>query len=264
MTKINLKKTRWFKYYYEIQKEYDLSAQQTMIYGYIYNHCQNINDNGYIGYSDERMAKDLNISYERFKKELSCLKRKNLIIVKNPGKRTKKTNESRMIYINTAIFLEEEQVSLTDIELDNAKKKIEKLENQIKELTAELSKAKKFGNAFTLRIEHSKVIPDNQIEDMHRILASVYEAMANEYTFKQIMSHIDYVINQIKRRNVSKPIAYILNSAQHFKSNEQKEEEIDKTFHSLPKVDLNKLENEQEFYHQEVLELDIDDDDPFA
>lgn len=250
MTKINLKKTRWIKFFYEIQKEFDLSAQQTLIYGYLYNHCKNLRDDGWCGYSDERMSKELNISYERFRKELYILRKKELIIIKNPGKRTKKAGQSRMIYINTSVFLEEEQLTLTDIELENARKEIERLKGQVDSLLKELQMAKRnYANAYTLRIAYAGVVPEEQLDDMHRMLAPVYEAMANEFTFKQIMSHIDYVINQIKRREVSKPITYILSSAQHFKPDVQKVEEIDKTFHTLPK---------------EVFELDIDDDDPFA
>lgn len=264
MTRINLKKMVFYPVHYRLIHEYDLNPRQALIFAYLFNHCQGLNNDGYCGYSNERMAKEINIPKDTFKRELSLLRDKGLIVIENPRKFTKKANESRMIYINTSVFLEEEQTTLTDIELDNAKKEIERLKEQVDNLSKELQMAKRnYANAYTSKIAYSGVVPEDQLDDMHRMLAPVYEAMANEYTFKQIMSHIDYVINQIKRRDVSKPIAYILNSAQHFKPNKQKEEEIDKTFHSLPKgVDLNKLENDQEFYHQEV--LDLDDDDPFA
>lgn len=274
MAKINLKKTRWYKYFYEIEREFELTAQQTKIFGYIYNHCQSMTDNGYIGYSDEHMAEKLNMTYERFRKELYVLRKKELIIIKNPGKRTKKTGQSRMIYINTAIFLEEDQVSLTDIELDNVKrenenikKENERLREELDKLSAELRERKcGYANGFTAKIASSGVIPSNMIEEMHRILAPVYRALANEYTYEEIKKHIDYVVVQIKKKEeVKKPITYFLRAAEHFKSDKIRKKEIDKSFNSLPEgIDLSKLEKEQEFYHQEVLELDIDDDDPFA
>ena len=261
MAKINLKKTRWYKYFYEIEREFELTAQQTKIFGYIFNHCQSMTDNGYIGYSDEHMAEKLNMTYERFRKELYVLRKKELIIIKNPGKRTKKTGQSRMIYINTSIFLEEEQTTLTDIELENArkendaiKKENERLRDELNRLANELRDRKHgYANGYTARIASSGAIPSDMIEEMHRILAPVYRALANEYTHDDIKKHIDYVAMQIKKnKEIKKPITYFLRAAENFKPDAIRKKEIE-------------LENQQEFYHQEVLELDIDDDDdPFA
>ena len=122
---LKFKNFRYWQYQYELVAEYGLTHQQGVVYAYLYNHCVNINENGYCGYSDERMANEIKIPYSSFKKELKILKEKNLITVENPGKRTKKTGESRMIYINAEIYIQSEK----DIPQEDTQ--IQKLQQEI-------------------------------------------------------------------------------------------------------------------------------------
>ena len=262
MTKINLRKTRWIKYFYEIQKEFELSAQQTYVYGYFYNHCKNLRDDGWCGYSDERLSKELDMSLRTFQRELETLKKKGLLIVQNPGKRTRRTGKSRMIYINTSVFLEEDQISLTDIELENAKKEIERLRKENEDLQA-VTRERHYANGFTARIVASNVLPSELNEEIHRVLAPIYQSLANEYTYTEIRKHIDYMILQLRKRKdqIEKPVAYLLHAAEHFKPQEILMEEIEKAFNTTAvNGNFKGVTKNQEFYHQEVLDLD---DDPF-
>lgn len=134
MIQLNMKKFRYWQYQYEIVAKHELTPQQGVVYGYLYNHCVNLNNEGYCGYSDERMANDINIPYSSFKKDLKVLREKGLIIVKNPNKRTKKTGESRMIYINSDTYLIDKQMDLRDIENQNLHKKLERADKRIAEL----------------------------------------------------------------------------------------------------------------------------------
>lgn len=134
MPKVILKKLRYIPLIISIKKEFNLTSQQSEIYGYLFNHCMNLNDDGYCGYSDQHIADELDIAFSTFKRELTKLKEKKLIIVKNSGKRTKKKGESRMIYINTEVYMDEVQMDTRDIELENAKKQIKALQKQIEEL----------------------------------------------------------------------------------------------------------------------------------
>jgi len=131
---INFKKFKYWQFQYELIFEKELTLQQGVVYSYLYNHCVNINQNGYCGYSDERMADDLKLQGRTFQRELKALKDKGLIGIKNPQKRTKKTGESRMIYINSANYLVEVQMSLSDIQNANLKRENEKLKARIAEL----------------------------------------------------------------------------------------------------------------------------------
>ena len=132
------KNMRYWEFQYELIHEHELTYQQGAVYAYLYNHCINKNDVGYCGYSDERMAEDLKLSYTTFKRELKALKDKRLIIVKNPQKRTKKAGESRMVYINSDNYLTHQQLDLTDVQNDNLKQENERLKQQIKELMGQL------------------------------------------------------------------------------------------------------------------------------
>lgn len=137
---LKFKNFRYWQYQYELVAEYGLTHQQGVVYAYLYNHCVNINENGYCGYSDERMANEIKIPYSSFKKELKILKEKKLITVENPGKRTKKTGESRMIYINAEIYIQsEKESSQEDIHIQKLQQEIEALKQRNTELEQKIS-----------------------------------------------------------------------------------------------------------------------------
>ena len=227
MPKINLQKTRWFKYFYELQKEFKLSAQQTAIYGYLYNHCQYKNDNGYCGYSDQRMADELDISYERFRKELAVLKNKKLIIIRNPGKRTKETGQSRMIYINTEVFIEDNQMSIADIEVENLRKENQRLKKQLEQLNKTLETLNKpvYGNTYTMLIyrvlSHKKIIDPSQKDELYAVLSPLYAALAVDHGHQEVENHILYVLGKMSDTKVRNPIGYLIKSAEEFMTHKQ-------------------------------------------
>lgn len=222
MTKINLKKTRWIKYYYEIQQKFELSAQQTMIYGYLYNHCQNLNDDGYCGYSDQKMADELNVSYERFRKELAVLKNKKLIIIKNPQKRAKKANESRMIYINTEVFLDEVQMDLKDIQIERLEKEKKMLMARLEEMEKreaeyrekELNKYQ----VYVLPLLKNNVINDSQYREVHDQIGPIYYSFAilEGHGIKMLHNHIRHIA-RFKQGNLDNPVAYLAKALEDYR-----------------------------------------------
>lgn len=139
MQQINFKKFKYWQLQYELIHEKGLTYQQGAVYAYLYNHCVNINQNGYCGYSDEKMAVEMKLQYRTFTRELKVLKDKGLIVIKNPQKRSKKSGESRMIYINTDHYLVETQMTLNDIEKQNLKKQLNSAAKRITELEEILS-----------------------------------------------------------------------------------------------------------------------------
>lgn len=137
---LKFKKFRYWQYHYELVAEYGLTHQQGVVYAYLYNHCVNINENGYCGYSDERISENIGLHYRTLKRELKVLKEKGLIIVKNPGKRTKKTGESRMIYINAEIYIQvEKENSQEDIQIQKLQQEIEVLKQRNTELEQKIT-----------------------------------------------------------------------------------------------------------------------------
>lgn len=221
MAIIKLSKLRFIPFITQIYKEYELTPQQTMIYGYIFNHCMNLNDDGYCGFSDERMAKELNLSYERFRKELAILKNKKLVVIRNPGKRSKKTNESRMIYINSDVYLEEAQMSLEEIELENLKKENERLRKQLEQLAKEKSESNvQYGNYYTMYLYREfyrrNQITENQKNELYAVLSSVYDGLAVDYGHADVMKHINYVLEQSKETDIENVIGYLVRSVQDY------------------------------------------------
>ncbi len=135
------KKFRYWQLQYELIHNFELTYQQGAVYAYLYNHCININDNGYCGYSDERIAEDLKLANSTCRREIKVLKDKGLIVVENPGKRTKKTGESRMIYINEENYLQsEKEIYREDSQMQRLQQENELLKQQLVELEKKIVK----------------------------------------------------------------------------------------------------------------------------
>lgn len=220
------KSFRYWQYQYELVFEYELTYQQGAIYAYLYNHCMNINDYGYCGYSDERMANDLNLSISTFKRELGILKKKKLIIVENPGKRTKKTGESRMIYINAEIYIRSEK--------ENAQEnnQIQQLQQQIdilKQRNTELEQ--KIANAYSLQISFLGVklvksgfmTGDEYIKECE-FYNSILQKFLEDTDFEWVQKSFSYFSNK-KAQNIecypSYLISCIKSSVLHYKYQNQ-------------------------------------------
>lgn len=135
-----LKRVKFVKVFLDIKKDYELSPSQSLLYGYLYNHCMELNDAGYCGYSNEHMADLLGTKLATFKNDLKALVEKDLIYIKNAGSRSKKKGESREIHINEKVFLTEDTVKALDEaeqlrkENDALKKTIEALNNRLEQL----------------------------------------------------------------------------------------------------------------------------------
>lgn len=98
------RRNKFVQVFIGVKKDYELSPSQSILFGYLFNHCINLNNNGYCGHSNERIADDVDSKLTTLKSDLKALKVKELILVKNEGSRSRKVGESREIWINPAIF----------------------------------------------------------------------------------------------------------------------------------------------------------------
>lgn len=98
------RRNKFVQVFIGVKKDYELSPSQSILFGYLFNHCINLNNNGYCGHSNERLAEDVDSKLTTLKSDLKVLKDKELILVKNEGSRSRKIGESREIWINPAIF----------------------------------------------------------------------------------------------------------------------------------------------------------------
>lgn len=207
---INLYKMRYFPFLVEVYEKYELTAQQTMIYSYFYNHCMRINDKGYCGYSDERISKDLKLANSTFRRDVAVLKNKGLIIVQNSGKRSKKSYSSRMIYINTAIFLENKPLEPTTFQTDaqdtEKDRKIAELEAELKRLKAEqLERQMVYPSLYVQMLIDAKILQSEDIAYACATLDDAYNAIKAEFNANKVLDHIRYITNQFKSKDFKKP-----------------------------------------------------------
>ena len=129
--KYHIKGVRFVKVFLDIKKDYDLTGEQAMLYGFLYNWCMEMGESRFCGFSDEKIADTLGVKIATHKRNLKALLEKDLIYIKNAGSRSKKKGESREIYINDKIFLDDEVAKQLD-EAERVKAENEQLKKQLK------------------------------------------------------------------------------------------------------------------------------------
>lgn len=138
--KLNFKNKRFVQYQLEFYQTKKLTYSSRELYSFIYNHCIFYSDEknqGWCGLSNEKLAEKLNTTIRTIENNLKELKDKEMIIIENAGKRTKKTGESRQIHINAKNYIATE---INDSEPTGADSELLKIiERQSKEL-AEMQK----------------------------------------------------------------------------------------------------------------------------
>lgn len=135
--KLNFKNKRFLQYQLEFYQEKKLSLSARELYSFIYNHCIEFHNQGWCGLNSKKLAEYLKCSIRTIEDNLRELKEKDMIIIENPGKRTKKTGESRQIHINAKNYITEEVPEDGNNEL---LKVIERQSKELEELKKEISK----------------------------------------------------------------------------------------------------------------------------
>lgn len=145
--KLKLRNKRFLQYQIEFyqQKELGLSARE--LYSFIYKHCIEFHDQGWCGLSNEKLAEYLKCTTRTIENNLKELKDKDMIIIENAGKRTKKTGESRQIHINAknyiATEINESEPTGADTELlkiiERQSKEIAEMQKELNQLNFKLS-----------------------------------------------------------------------------------------------------------------------------
>lgn len=206
---INWKSLRYYPYFHSIEKKYDLTSQQTMIFGYFYNHCINLNDNGFCGFSDERLSREMGLAYSTFKRELKILRQKDLLIVRNEGRRTRIPGESREIYLSSEPFLSDKQLSLEEVQIENKDRRIAQLEKQLSEaLASQSSSTPNFWVQYL--VDHDVLQTEEEIQKASHTLNVPYDAFANELGFSEMKKHLSYITNQLQRNEIkTDTVAYL-------------------------------------------------------
>lgn len=207
MIKLNYKEkvNRFLPSFYELGKEYKLDGNTMQVYGYIWNVCMQLNDDGYCGYSDEHIATELGFEVRTFQNHLKKLKDKGLIIVENPGRRTKKNGESRMIRINPLNYIEvEEQMSIQDELIAQKDTEIQALKKQIDELLSAVNDEPP--HWIMTKLYKKGFFTDEEINNAHRYNV-LFEQLLRETNFGWCENMVD--LWQVDSKTVKNKYMYI-------------------------------------------------------
>lgn len=139
MAKLNTGK--YTTYHYELYIKHDLSYRAREVFSVIYRQCMNFHDNGWFGYSDFWLAKELNMSKATVTRALTELREKEFITVESIGCR-RKDGSGRKIFVNAKHFITEEDEPNTTDSTTELNEALQDALKQVDELTIELEKIK--------------------------------------------------------------------------------------------------------------------------
>ena len=174
---INFKKFRYWQYQYELYQEKGLTDSASKLYSYLFTHCIYHHREGWCGLSNENLTEKIGFSLRTTKNALKELREKQMIVIKNPGKRTKQIGKSREIHINAKNYLVEES---EEVNTDNKSLKlIEQLKKDNEELQKEVNR---------LRLEQAQVTYINELG--HSLIKTGFITESRYQEQSQELNHI--------------------------------------------------------------------------
>lgn len=127
--KVNFKMLGYVMVHLDIKRDYELTGEQSIVYGFLYNHCINLKgsttESGWCGLSNEHIAEAIGITDKTVSRSVKALKDKELIIVENERHRTR-----RIALSPKPFYCEETQKALDEAE--RVKAENEQLKKQLK------------------------------------------------------------------------------------------------------------------------------------
>lgn len=201
-------------YDYALQREYDLTDAETQVFGFIRRHCFTFkkNDHYWCGLSNENLAEATCKKTGALKRCLLTLKEKGLIVIENQG------TGLRKIYLNDALYLEQDAPSVQEIALTEQNKEkdreIEHLKAELERVSAiakrvEELEAAAVPNAYVQRFIEAKYIKKADIPQAVAQLNDLYKAFMMEFGVSELEYHIDYMLKELASKQVKNVISYL-------------------------------------------------------
>ena len=210
-----LKRVKFVKVFLDIKKDYELTDSQALLYGFLYNHCIEMNDLGYCGYSDENLAEALGTPVRTHQRNLKALVDKDLIYIKNAGARSKKAGESREIHINEKVFLTEDTVKALD-EAEQLRKLNETLQQTNELLQSRLDELNKLlapvsPNVWSIMLLQSGYITKDEFNESSReynaLMCEYFNVVGNDRG--ELQKCVAYLAKWANKTNVYNKVAYL-------------------------------------------------------
>lgn len=140
--KLNFKIKNFLQYQLEFYQEKKISLSARELYSFIYRHCIDFHNQGWCGFSNDKLAEKLNTTTRTIERSLKELTEKEMIIIENTGRRTKKPGQSREIYINAKNYIANEVLNVKEPRANSEIfKLVEQLKKDNEELQLQLNKA---------------------------------------------------------------------------------------------------------------------------
>lgn len=212
--KFNFRLLRYYPFFFQLREEYDLTESETMLFGFLFNYCINLQDGGYCGYSNENIASKSGIPERTVKRAIQTLKDKGLIVIQNPGRRIKSPGLSRMIYINADLFIDEQQMDLFD-----QSEELANLKAEIKDLKKQIADQKSNDTVIDYLVSYGLIRASDKARAVTELLPIYRDILkADNYSFTRLQRHLSYVKNHMAADTVGDRVSYLKRAAEQYKN----------------------------------------------
>lgn len=210
--KVNFKMLGYVMVHLDIKRDYELTGEQSIVYGFLYNYCINLKGSstksGWCGLSNENIAESVGVIERTVSRSIKALKDKELIIIENEGKRTR-----RIALSPKPFYCEETQKALDEAEMI-------KVENE------QLKKQLKLMNERLLALQEEEPTISYLAKDLINtgyVTKDEYMQHWKDYNmlleqFQQAVGFIDFnyrlkrVVRNCKNKNIYDKVAYLRGS----------------------------------------------------
>ena len=199
---------------WDFKRKYNLTSNDTQVFAFLYRHCQTFKkgEHYWCGLSNENLAIGTDLPVRTLKQSLQTLKNKGLIVIENQG------TGLRKIYLNDALFMDQDAPSVQEIALTEQNKEkereIERLKSELERVSdiakrVEELEAAAVPNAYVQRFIEAKYIKKADIPQAVAQLNDLYKAFMFEFGVSELEYHIDYILKELASKQVKNIISYL-------------------------------------------------------
>lgn len=206
--KVNFKMLGYVMVHLDIKRDYELTGEQSIVYGFLYNYCINLKGSstksGWCGLSNENIAESVGVIERTVSRSIKALKDKELIIIENEGKRTRQISISPKPF-----YCEETQKALDEVE--QLKKQLEQAQQQLKLMNERLLSLQEEPTISYLAkdlISTGYVTKDEYMQhwkDYNMLLEQFQQVVG----FMDFQKRLSFTVAKAKNTDINNKVAYL-------------------------------------------------------
>ena len=203
--KVNFKMLGYVMVHLDIKRDYELTGEQSIVYGFLYNYCINLKGSstksGWCGLSNENIAESVGVIERTVSRSIKALKDKELIIVENERHRTRRISLSPKPF-----YCEETQKALDKVEL--LEKQLKAQQEELAYYKQQLQEQQQISYLAKDLINTGYVTKEEYLNDS-RDYNMLLEQFQQVVGFMDFQKRLSFVVSKAKNTDINNKVAYL-------------------------------------------------------